>query len=410
MNFVKSLLFIFFICSVLFTNIKVVGATSDLYLKSGRILDDHSFLSIDINNRQLIYPDGVVSALDWSTAGKILINGASSTDTAVLQVSGSPDRDFANFYNDSNYFTIKSTGQIENNTPIGTKPFDILSTTLVNNLNADLLDGYQASSLELADNIVKYIGGLTLPTIVGQSGKVLTNNGSALSWGTALTAEADTLATVTARGAITDTPLTFGQLTIANSYNLIFGTTNGTKIGTEPTQKLAFFNATPILQPINTVPLDTVLVNLGLQASGGNPSVSTNFKIGSGEPGVDYTLTFDGYYRDGIITWMEDEDQFKFNDKLQTDGGRVGKITTVIDTYTVLVSDETIVGNKATDFTINLPTAVVGQIFTINNIGVGVITVDGAGGDIIDGVTTKTLNQFEKIKIQCISANTWVII
>jgi hypothetical protein len=36
--------------------------------------------------------------------------------------------------------------------------------------------------------------------------------------------------------------------------------------------------------------------------------------IGTGEAGVDYTLTFDGETNDGLLTWMEDEDYFSFAD------------------------------------------------------------------------------------------------
>ena len=39
-----------------------------------------------------------------------------------------------------------------------------------------------------------------------------------------------------------------------------------------------------------------------------------SFTIGTGAAGVDYTLTFNGETADGVITWMEDEDQFRFND------------------------------------------------------------------------------------------------
>ena len=412
MDFVNKNLFVLIISASLFVNVGIVSATGNLYLKSGRILDDAvpPLLSIDSNTRQLIYPDGLTSALDWSIPGKILINGASTTDTAVLQVSGSPERDLAHFYNVSNYFTIKSNGQIETNTPTGTKPFDIISTTTVNNLNADLLDGYHASSLELVDgDFVEYTGGITIPTIVGQSGKVLTNNGSALSWGTS-PAEVDTLATVTARGATTLTPLTIGQLTMGPNNNILLGSSTGTKIGTATNQKLAFWGATPIVQPGNTVALDIVLSNLGLRAAGGNPSVSNNFKIGSGAAGVDYTLTFDGESSDGVITWMHSQDQFKFNDRLQTDGGVIGKVKVVTSTTNILTTDETIVGNNASGLTMNLPTAVVGRIFTINNIGTGVITVDGYGTHTINGLATQTVNQWSGIKIQAISSTAWVII
>lgn len=131
------------------------------------------------------------------------------------------------------------------------------------------------------------------------------------------------------------------------------------------------------------------------------------FLIGDGAAGVDFQIKVDGETNDGVITWMEDEDQFKFSDRLQTDGGIIGKITTVADTYIVLVSDETVICNKATNFTVTLPTATVGQKFTIKNIGVGVVTVDGDGTDTIDGSLTQSLIQWESFGLQCYVANKW---
>ena len=46
---------------------------------------------------------------------------------------------------------------------------------------------------------------------------------------------------------------------------------------------------------------------------------SDNLTIGSGSAGVDYTLTFDGADSDGVLTWMEDEDHFKFSDDVVMD-------------------------------------------------------------------------------------------
>ena len=43
---------------------------------------------------------------------------------------------------------------------------------------------------------------------------------------------------------------------------------------------------------------------------------NNNFTIGAGSNGVDYTLTFDGNAGDGVLTWMEDEDYFKFSDDI----------------------------------------------------------------------------------------------
>lgn len=59
-----------------------------------------------------------------------------------------------------------------------------------------------------------------------------------------------------------------GDLSLT-AQNLITDTTTGTKIGTETTQKIGFWNATPIVQPANTVSIDDLIVNTGLRASGG---------------------------------------------------------------------------------------------------------------------------------------------
>lgn len=40
------------------------------------------------------------------------------------------------------------------------------------------------------------------------------------------------------------------HLTIAEAKNIIVGTTTGTKIGTSTSQKLGFFNKTPVVQPV----------------------------------------------------------------------------------------------------------------------------------------------------------------
>ena len=53
-----------------------------------------------------------------------------------------------------------------------------------------------------------------------------------------------------------------------STHNLVTDTITGTKIGTSITQKLGFFNATPIIQPGNTDSLETILSDLGFRASG----------------------------------------------------------------------------------------------------------------------------------------------
>jgi hypothetical protein len=95
---------------------------------------------------------------------------------------------------------------------------------------------------------------------------------------------------------------------------------------------------------------------------------------------------------------------------LQTNGGIQGKITTVTNTYTILTSDETIVCNKSTAFTVTLPTATVGQRFNIKNIGAGTVTIEGDSSDTIDGDLNQAIYQWEGVQVICIATNTWSVL
>ena len=63
-------------------------------------------------------------------------------------------------------------------------------------------------------------------------------------------------------GTITSTSLRkefiMGDNAITDAVNLVFGTTTGTKIGTATTQKLAFWNSTPIVQPTTAIAAATI--------------------------------------------------------------------------------------------------------------------------------------------------------
>jgi hypothetical protein len=89
----------------------------------------------------------------------------------------------------------------------------------------------------------------------------------------------------------------------------------------------------------------------------------------------------------------------------------MGAVTTVTDTYDILVTDTTIICNKTTAFTVTLPVAATGQVFNIKNINTGVVTVVGQGGtDTIDGETSQTIDQWACMVVQCYAANKWGII
>lgn len=60
----------------------------------------------------------------------------------------------------------------------------------------------------------------------------------------------------------------------------------------------------------------------GTTAEGGNVTklLGAAITIGDGSAGADIVVTFDGETTDGVLTWMEDEDHFKFSDDIVVDG------------------------------------------------------------------------------------------
>lgn len=81
--------------------------------------------------------------------------------------------------------------------------------------------------------------------------------------------------------------LTSTALTHAEALNMVFGTTTGTKIGTATSQKIGFWNATPIVQPTTGVAGATLVSN------GGTALTSTD--------------TFDGYTLQQVVKALRNE-------------------------------------------------------------------------------------------------------
>ena len=59
----------------------------------------------------------------------------------------------------------------------------------------------------------------------------------------------------------------------------------------------------------------------GTTSEGGDVTklLGTAITIGNGSSGADIVVTFDGETSDGVLTWMEDEDHFKFSDDIVVD-------------------------------------------------------------------------------------------
>ncbi len=67
--------------------------------------------------------------------------------------------------------------------------------------------------------------------------------------------------------------------TLVDAFNYVYGSTTGTKFGTATSQKMGWYNATPIIQPGATTDLGTVLSNLGFRASGTAYPITTSGAI-----------------------------------------------------------------------------------------------------------------------------------
>lgn len=91
----------------------------------------------------------------------------------------------------------------------------------------------------------------------------------------ALTSGDASVAALTATSVVGtgDVALT-GHLTVTDAKNIVLDSTTGTKIGTATTQKLGFYNATPVAQPAGTDDVLASLVTLGLRAASSNPPLN----------------------------------------------------------------------------------------------------------------------------------------
>lgn len=164
-------------------------------------------------------------------------------------------------------------------------PVGGLAVTLTELPSASLNVAVAAGTIIAQDGTTISYAGTASQAITLSSTKVLYLDGTA-SWALTVAASYPTtphvkLATVVA-GATTITSVTDNRQsfnvagTIADGVNLAVGTSTGTKIGTATTQKLGFFNATPVVQQTSTTDLRTALINLGFVATGGASPLNLN--------------------------------------------------------------------------------------------------------------------------------------
>jgi hypothetical protein len=113
---------------------------------------------------------------------------------------------------------------------------------------------------------------------------------------------------------------------------------------------------------------------------------------------ADGQILGDTFYFNGS-TWIRRPINYQ-NVTIQTGG-----------TYSVQLSDFTVICNNATAITVSLPAATgTGRIIEIKNIGEGNTTIDGNSSETIDGDSTQTLYQWEGIKVVDYSAGAWIVL
>jgi hypothetical protein len=159
----------------------------------------------------------------------------------------------------------------------------VLSPLIVQNGDATggfVFEGYDGASFLGTANFTGIIDGTPSSGVVPQALRCVT--GTTLANRTERMRIASTggvlIGTTTDSGYALDingTTRTQGDFTISDAKNIIFDTTTGTKIGTATSQKLSFWNATPIVQPTTAVAAAT--------------------RVGGGGTTVTDTDTFDGY-------------------------------------------------------------------------------------------------------------------
>jgi hypothetical protein len=130
------------------------------------------------------------------------------------------------------------------------------------------------------------LGGLTVDAgglTVTDGGVTITNVGMHIVAG-GITVDAGGLTvtagglTVTAGASALPATTFNGNVTFADALSIVGGSTTGLKILTATTQKLGFFNATPVTQPVGGQDVINGLVTLGLRATNINPPMN----MGSG--------------------------------------------------------------------------------------------------------------------------------
>lgn len=191
-------------------------AWSDLFLASGAVIDFAASNYTLTHSSGVLTASGVITAggnmnaVNFQTTGQGGFNGRDSNLTAVQML-------ILNGSNDAHFLANLATGNIADS-------------------------GFGGFNSSVPFTMGGFCCGGALPT----------------SW--TFNASGDTAFQV---NSVTKFTVSSSVITIADSTNLAFNTSTGTKIGSATSQKLSFWNATPIIQPTTGVAAATFVAGAG---------------------------------------------------------------------------------------------------------------------------------------------------
>ncbi len=245
---------------------------------TGKTITGGTFSGITLMTPTITVSDATFSIVDNGDATKVFKIQASSIATATTRTWTVPNKDdtFAGLLDLASYqpldsdltaiaaLTTTSFGRslLTQADAAATKTTLGLATVATSGSASDLGTGTLAQAR--GGTGVSNAG-----TFTNASNTTVTGGGTIALGGFTLTVP------TTGTAALLGVANTFTQNITLSDINLVLGTTTGTKFGTSTSQKLAFYNSTPIVQPTGDV--ITALTNLGLV---GAPTVSATALTG----------------------------------------------------------------------------------------------------------------------------------
>lgn len=223
--------------------------------------------------------DSTSIALVDSTNQSVVVDGTGYDYLEVYAVSGTPTA-----------FTVEArqaAGQspltnVLNSTVTGTQTYTGASTVSVASATAFVVgpNGTTNPTFKVVTNTASAATGISITSAAAAGGVAV----AVLSSGTNenLTIDAKGSGTISLNATGTGT-VTIGSSLTVSAKNIITDTSTGTKIGTATTQKLGFFNATPVVQPAANTDTTT-------GAAGGTTTVYLNTTFTGAGGTAAYTL------------------------------------------------------------------------------------------------------------------------